>query len=116
MIVSMAVIGPTFPPWKMPPQEAELDPASRSVVARLRVISIVIWITFTIAGGLLGASYAISEFSGEDRVHTPEWYRWALILVVVCSGAVGCFIGYLTKVLIDWARQVLVLLGHIAKR
>ena len=115
MVIDMAVIGPTFPPWKMPTQEAELDPASRSVVARMRVISIVLWVLFTATGGLLGASYAITEFSGAEG-HTPEWYRWALILIVVCSGAVGCFIGYVTKILIDWARQVLVLLGHIAKR
>ena len=114
MFGGMAVIGPTFPPWKMPSQEAELDPATRSVVARLRVISLVIWILLTVAGAVTGAVYAIGEF-GNAESHAP-WYKWALVLVVICSGAVGCFLGYLTKVLIDWARQVLVLLGHIAKR
>lgn len=98
----------------MPAQEAELDPATRSVVARLRVISLVIWIILTVSGAVTGAVYAISEY-GNAGVH-PDWYKWALVLVVICSGAVGCFLGYLTKVLIDWARQVLVLLGHIAKR
>ena len=98
----------------MPTQEAELDPATRSVVARMRVISLVIWIVLTVAGAVAGAIYAISEFNNAG-VHTPDWYKWALVLVVICSGAVGCFLGYLSKVLIDWARQVLVLLGHISK-
>ena len=53
----------------------------------------------------------------------PEWLlerrkraEAALISVVLCSGVVGCFIGYLNKVLIDWARQVLTLLGTIAAK
>ncbi len=112
----MAIVGPTFPPWKMPQQEAELDPASRSIVARLRVISIVAWLIWTAAGVVLGAAYVISVFSSLHGTELPTWYRAALIAVVFCSGVVGCFIGYLNKVLIDWARQVLTLLGHIANK
>ena len=112
----MALIGPTFPPWKMPPEEAELAPAARSVVARLHVISLVVWILCTVAGACIGAAYAISEAGSPDKPSLSIWYKLALFIVVIGSGAVGCFIGYLAKVFIDWARQVLVLLGQIARR
>jgi hypothetical protein len=111
----MAIVGPTFPPWKMPQQEAELDPASRSIVARMRVISIVAWLIWTAAGFVLGAAYVIGVFNAHEG-EMAAWYKAALISVVFCSGVVGCFIGYLNKVLIDWARQVLTLLGNIASK
>lgn len=116
MVPVMALIGPTFPPWKMPPEEAELAPAARSVVARLHVISLVVWILCTVAGACTGIAYAIGEYDDPDKTNLSIWYKLALIVVIIGSGAVGCFIGYLTKVFIDWARQVLVLLGQIAKR
>ena len=112
----MAIVGPTFPPWKMPQQEAELDPASRSIVARMRVISIVNWIMWTAAGFVLGATYALNVFESQHETEVTTWYKLALASVVLCSGVVGCFIGYLNKVLIDWARQVLTLLGTIANK
>ena len=100
----------------MPQQEAELDPASRSIVARMRVISIVNWIMWTAAGFVLGATYALNVFESQHEGETSTWYKLALVAVVLCSGVVGCFIGYLNKVLIDWARQVLTLLGNIANK
>jgi len=97
----------------MPPEEAELEPAARSIVARLRVISLVVWVMCTVAGAVIGASFALGALHESDMA---SWYKFALVVVVVCSGVVGCFIGYLAKVIIDWARQVLVLLGHVAKK
>lgn len=111
----MAIVGPTFPPWKMPQQEADLDPASRSIVARMRVISVVAWLIWTAAGFVLGAAYVIGVFNAHEG-EMATWYKVALFAVVFCSGVVGCFIGYLTKVVIDWARQVLTLLGTIANK
>lgn len=99
----------------MPQQEAELDPASRSIVARMRVISIVAWMIWTAGGVVLGAAYVISIFNAQQG-EMASWYKAALISVVFCSGVVGCFIGYLNKVLIDWARQVLTHLGTIAAK
>jgi uncharacterized membrane protein (DUF106 family) len=97
----------------MPPEEAELGPAARSIVARLRVISLVVWAMCTATGAVIGASFALSALHESDMA---SWYKFALVVVVICSGVVGCFIGYLAKVVIDWARQVLVLLGHIARK
>ena len=97
----------------MPPEEAELGPAARSIVARLRVISLVVWAMCTATGAAIGASFALSALHESDMA---SWYKFALVVVVICSGVVGCFIGYLAKVVIDWARQVLVLLGHIARK
>jgi len=100
----------------MPQQEAELDPASRSIVARLRVISIVAWLIWTAGGFVMGAAYVTGIFNSLHGTELPTWYKAALISVIFCSGVVGCFIGYLNKVLIDWARQVLTLLGNIAAK
>ncbi|RFC48667.1 MAG: hypothetical protein DUW69_001131 [Verrucomicrobia bacterium] len=100
----------------MPQQEAELDPASRSIVARLRVIALVNWIMWTAAGFVLGAMYALNGYDFQPGPAGSDWYKLALGAVVLCSGGVGCFIGYLNKVLIDWARQVLTLLGTIAHK
>jgi len=116
MLGVMAVVGPTFAPWKMPPLEASLDPASRSVVARMRVISIAIWLLWTVAGTVLGAIYVIDIFSSVHDEPLTTWYKAALILVVICSGVVGCLVGYVHKIFIDWARQVLVVLGQIANK
>ena len=112
----MALIGPTFPPWKMPPHEAELDPPARSVVARLRVISLVVWVLCTVAGAVTGAAYVMTVSGVLDTGSISIWYKLALGVVVIGSGAVGCFVGYLAKVFIDWARQVLVLLGQISRK
>jgi hypothetical protein len=100
----------------MPPLEASLDPASRSVVARMRVISIAIWMLWTFAGTALGAIYVIGVFSAQHEEPLSTWYKFALILVVLCSGVVGCLVGYLHKIGIDWARQILVVMGQIANR
>lgn len=116
MLCAMAIVGPTFPPFKMPPLEAALDPASRSVVARMRVISIAIWIIWTLAGTAMGSIYAIGVFSEPHEVPLSTWYKVALILVVICSGVVGCLVGYVHKIFIDWARQVLVVLGQVANK
>ena len=100
----------------MPQQEAELDPASRSIVARLRVIAVVNWIMWTAAGFVLGATYVLNVYDSQHESENSGWYKLALASVVLCSGVVGCFIGYLNKVLIDWARQVLTPLGTIANK
>lgn len=100
----------------MPQQEAELDPASRSIVARMRIIALVNWIMWTAAGFVLGAMYALNVYESQPEPEGSGWYKLALGAVVFCSGVVGCFIGYLNKVLIDWARQVLTLLGTIANK
>ncbi len=100
----------------MPPLEAQLDPASRSVVARMRVLSIVVWIMWTAAGVVCGAAYALSLLAAPHEPPVGGWYRLALLVVVICSGVVGCFIGYVAKIGIDWARQVLVVLGQIASK
>lgn len=99
----------------MPPQEASLDPASRSIVARLRVISLVIWIMGTAVGAVCGLVFVLPFFAAMHETPATFWYKAALVIVVVCSGVVGCLIGYFAKIFIDWARQVLVLLGHIAR-
>ena len=116
MIRAMALIGPTFPPFSMKPQEAALDPVSRSIVARLRVISWVIWIMSTVGGAVIGAAYVINEFDALNNEYITGWYKGALIFVVIAFGVVGCFVGYLAKVVIDWARRVLVLLDQIARK
>jgi hypothetical protein len=100
----------------MKPQEAALDPASRSIVARLRVISWVIWIMSTVGGAVVGAAYVITEFDALNNEYISGWYKGALIVTVIACGVVGCFLGYLAKVVIDWARRVLVLLDQIAHR
>ncbi|MEO6875369.1 MAG: hypothetical protein ABI222_11180 [Opitutaceae bacterium] len=112
----MALVGPTFPPFKMPPLEAELDPASRSVVARLRVLAPVVWMLWTATGVVAGTGYVLGIFANLGDGEVSSWYKAALVVVVICSGVVGCFIGYLNKVGIDWARQVLVVLGQIANK
>ena len=98
----------------MPPQEASLDPASRSIVARLRVISLVVWLMGTAVGAVFGLMFVLPYFAAMNET-ASFWYKAALASVVVCSGVVGCLVGYFAKVFIDWARQVLVLLGHIAR-
>ncbi len=50
----------------MPQQEAELDPASRSIVARMRVISIVAWLIWTAGGVVLGAAYVLGVFNAHE--------------------------------------------------
>ncbi len=100
----------------MPQQVAELDPASRSIVARMRIIALVNWIMWTAAGFVLGATYVLNVAGTPHDMESIAWYKFALGSVVFCSGVVGCFIGYLNKVLIDWARQVLTLLGTIANK
>ena len=112
----MAVIGPTFPPWKMPPQEAGMDPASRSVVARLKVLSVTVWVMCTVAGIVLGVNYVISEAGGLFPPAISIWHKLALIGVIIGSGASGCFIGYFAKVFIDWMRRVLVVLDQALKK
>lgn len=112
----MAIVGPTFPPFKMPPLEASLDPASRSVVARMRVIAMAVWFFWTVAGTVMGASYVIGIFNAPHEVSLSTWYKAALFVVVFCSGVVGCLIGYLHKIGIDWARQMLVVMGQIANK
>jgi hypothetical protein len=112
----MALIGPTFPPFKMPALEAQLDPASRSVVARLRILAWVVWLMWSVAGLVCGVAFAINALDASHGPTPGGWYRFALVVVVICSGAVGSFIGYLNMILIDWARQVLVVLGQIANR
>ena len=100
----------------MPQQEADLDPASRSIVARMRIIALVNWIMWTAAGFVLGATYVLNIAGTQHDMESTAWYKFALGSVVFCSGVVGCFIGYLNMVLIDWARQVLTLLGTIANK
>ena len=112
----MAIVGPTFPPYKMPPLEASLDPASRSVVARMRVIAGAVWFVWTVAGIVIGATYVISIFSAPHEVPLSTWYKAALIVVLICSGVVGCLLGYVHKIFIDWARQMLVVMGQIANK
>ena len=116
MIRAMALIGPTFPPFQMQPQEAALEPASRTIVARMRVLSTVIWIMFTMGGAVFGTAYIVGVYDAFNNEYISTWYRVALIMVIVACGVVGCFLGYLAKIMIDWARRVLVLLDQIARK
>jgi hypothetical protein len=100
----------------MPALEAQLDPASRSVVARLRILAWVVWLMWSVGGLVCGIAYAINALDASHGAPLGGWYRMALLVVVICSGGVGSFIGYLNMILIDWARQVLVVLGQIANR
>jgi hypothetical protein len=100
----------------MPPQEAGLDPTSRSVVARLRVISMAVWVMCTVAGGVLGSGFAIAESGAVSGAAISFWHKAALIGIITGTGALGCFIGYFAKVFIDWACRVLVVLDQLSKK
>jgi len=93
-----------------------MDPASRSVVARLKVLSVTVWVMCTVAGFVVGVNYVISEAGELFPTSIPVWHRLALLGVILGGGASGCFIGYFSKVFIDWARRVLVVLDQISKK
>ena len=93
-----------------------MDPTSRSVVARLRVISMAVWVMCTVGGGVLGSGFALAESGAMSGATIAFWHKAALIGIVAGTGALGCFVGYFAKVFIDWACRVLVVLDQLSKK
>lgn len=101
--------------FRAAPEAEALEPATASVVSRLRVLSLLVRIGGLLAGALAGAVGVVLPWSAQEPAYLADSYGLTLTIAVLGGGALGYLLGYLAAGFIDWTRQVLVLLERIAR-